>query len=67
MGLCSMSARISSIASPLILIIGDYWPPLPLIIFGSSAVIAGFLVLLLPETKGLKLAENIEDGEQLGK
>ncbi|XP_072037058.1 organic cation transporter protein-like [Amphiura filiformis] len=67
MGICSMSARIGAIISPIILIIGDYWAPLPLIIFGSSSVIAGFLVLLLPETTGKQLPETLEEGEKFGK
>ena len=62
-----MSARIGGIIAPLILILGDYWQPLPLIVFGSVAVIAGLLVLLLPETKGKTLPETIEEGEQFGK
>ena len=66
-GMSSMSARIGGIIAPLILIFGDYWQPLPLIVFGSVAVIAGLLVLFLPETKGRTLPETIEEGERFGK
>ena len=62
-GVCAMAARIGGIVAPLILIMGDYWYPLPYIIFGSSSIIAGVLVVFLPETKGRKLPETIEDGE----
>ena len=58
-----MAARIGGITAPLILIIGDYWYPLPFIIFGSSSIIAGALVIFLPETKGRKLPESIEEDE----
>ena len=66
-GICSVAARVGAISAPIILLIGDYWEPLPLIIFGSSSVIAGFLSLLFPETKGQKLPETIEEGENFGK
>ncbi|XP_071501242.1 organic cation transporter protein-like [Diadema antillarum] len=65
-GLCSMMARIGAIVSPLILILGDYYSPAPQIIFGVSTVVAGFLSFLLPETKGKKLPETIEEGEIFG-
>ena len=66
-GISSMASRVGGIIAPLILIFGDYWQPLPLIVFGSVAVIAGLLVLFLPETKGQSLPETIEEGEQFGK
>ncbi|XP_072019579.1 organic cation transporter protein-like isoform X2 [Amphiura filiformis] len=66
-GISSMASRVGGILAPLILILGEYWPPLPLIIFGSSAIIAGLLALLFPETKGKTLPETIEEGEMFGK
>ncbi|XP_072019582.1 organic cation transporter protein-like [Amphiura filiformis] len=66
-GIASMSSRIGGIIAPLILIFGDYWPPLPVIIFGSFSVVAGLLVLFLPETKGRTLPQTIEEGEMFGK
>ncbi|XP_071479194.1 organic cation transporter protein-like [Diadema antillarum] len=66
MGLCSMMARVGAIMSPLILILGDYYTPAPQIVFGVSTVLAGFLSLLLPETKGKELPETIEEGELFG-
>ncbi len=61
-----MSARISGILAPVILLLSKYWEPLPLVIFGSSAVVAGALTLLLPETLNHHLPETIEEGEVFG-
>ncbi|XP_041461643.1 organic cation transporter protein-like [Lytechinus variegatus] len=65
-GTCSMMARVGAIVSPLILILGDYYYPAPLIIFGTTTILAGFLSLLFPETQGKKLPETIEEGEIFG-
>ncbi|KAJ8026748.1 Organic cation transporter protein [Holothuria leucospilota] len=62
-GVCSTAARVGGILSPLILLLDEVWKPLPLIIFGSSAIIGGLLVLLLPESRGKMLPETIEEGE----
>ncbi|XP_071788754.1 organic cation transporter protein-like [Asterias amurensis] len=66
-GLSSMSARISGTLAPVILLLGKFWEPLPLVIFGTSAVVAGALTLLLPETLNQPLPETIEEGEIFGK
>ena len=66
MGLSSMAARISGILSPLILLLADYWEPLPLIIFGVSSILAGVFCLALPETLGHELPQTLEEGETFG-
>eukprot|EP00057_Strongylocentrotus_purpuratus_P021880 XP_011676354.1 PREDICTED: organic cation transporter protein [Strongylocentrotus purpuratus] len=63
-GNCSMFARIASIVAPLILLLSKYWAPLPLVIYGSMAVIAALSALALPETRGKKLPETLEEGEK---
>ncbi|XP_038053165.1 organic cation transporter protein-like [Patiria miniata] len=67
MGTSSMVARVSGVLCPLILILGKYWEPLPLCVFGGSAIIAGVLSLMLPETMGYSLPDTIQDGENFGK
>ena len=64
----SFASRIGSILAPQILLLGDLFSPvLPLAIFGGLALIAGLMVLLLPETLNKKLPETIEEGEAFGK
>ncbi|XP_072299582.1 solute carrier family 22 member 3-like [Eucyclogobius newberryi] len=61
---CSALCDVGGILSPFILYrLAALWIELPLIIFGAIAVIAGGLVLLLPETKGVPLPETIDDIE----
>ncbi|XP_038075652.1 organic cation transporter protein-like [Patiria miniata] len=66
MGTSSMVARVSGILCPIILNLGKYWEPLPLCVFGGSAIIAGVLSLMLPETMGYSLPDTIQDGENFG-
>ncbi|XP_054752660.2 organic cation transporter protein-like [Lytechinus pictus] len=65
-GNCSMFSRVASISAPLVLILAKYWDPLPLVIYGSLSVIAALSALALPETRGRKLPETLEEGEQFG-
>ena len=66
MGMSSMFARISGIIAPVILILGNFWKPLPLIVFGGCSLLAGVLALLLPETLNQDLLETIQEGEEHG-
>ncbi|XP_034238416.1 organic cation transporter protein [Thrips palmi] len=67
LGAASTSARVGGVLAPYFNLLADYWRPLPLLIFGSLALISGCLALLLPETLNKKLPETIADGEQFGK
>ncbi|XP_078000073.1 organic cation transporter protein-like [Glandiceps talaboti] len=66
-GLCSMFARIGGILAPQLLLMATIWKSLPAMIFGIAAIIAGILILPLPETRGKKLPETMEEGERFGK
>ena len=63
MGVSSMSARVSGVLSPLILMLQSYWTPLPLLVFGSCSILAGLLTLMLPETGKRPLPETLQDSE----
>ena len=67
MGLSTMSLGLGSILAPIFFVLGDYWEPLPMLIFGVGGVFAGLPTLLLPETMGENLPETMEEGEEFGK
>lgn len=64
MGFVSTMSRIGSMAAPAVLILDEIMPALPSIIYGGSAVIAGLIAFLLPETLNIPLPETIEDVEE---
>uniref|UniRef100_A0A672RBX6 Solute carrier family 22 member 6-A-like n=1 Tax=Sinocyclocheilus grahami TaxID=75366 RepID=A0A672RBX6_SINGR len=66
MGFASTMARIGSMAAPAVLILEEILPALPSIIYGGSAVLAGFIAFLLPETLDIPLPDTIEDVEEKG-
>mmetsp|Transcript_38120 Transcript_38120/g.73104 ORF Transcript_38120/g.73104 Transcript_38120/m.73104 type:complete len:553 (-) Transcript_38120:301-1959(-) len=59
-GFCQLSARLSSILAPFVPSLGEINPTLPLLVYGSVAVVSGASMLVLPETKGLQLQEDLE-------
>ncbi|NXG81372.1 S22AD protein, partial [Stercorarius parasiticus] len=56
-GLCSTSARMAGIVTPLISLLTQYHRAIPMAIFGSVPVVVGLLCFLLPETCGVDLAD----------
>ncbi|XP_064207793.1 solute carrier family 22 member 6 [Anguilla rostrata] len=64
MGFTSTMARVGSMAAPAVLILDDYLPTLPSIVYGGSALVAGIFAFFLPETLNVPLPETIEDVEE---
>ena len=46
---------------------GDWGVALPLLIFGGLSVVAGLLVLFLPETSNTILPDTVEDAKNFGR
>ncbi|XP_036620736.1 solute carrier family 22 member 12-like [Trichosurus vulpecula] len=58
-----MTARVGSILAPLVRLLGQFNPLLPLLIYGGVSVTTGLISLLLPETLNLPLPDTIQDVE----
>ncbi|XP_049484961.1 solute carrier family 22 member 13 [Panthera uncia] len=64
MGLMGISSRIGGILTPLMSLLGEYQAALPMLIYGSLPIGAGFLCALLPETQGQPLKDTIKELEE---
>ena len=42
---------------------GEFWPPLPSLIYAAFSITAGVLTLFLPETLGKSLQETMDEAE----
>ncbi|XP_047414690.1 solute carrier family 22 member 2 [Sciurus carolinensis] len=63
---CSSLCDIGGIFTPfLVYRLTEVWLELPLVVFAVVGLVAGGLVLLLPETKGKALPETIEEVENM--
>ncbi|XP_075426047.1 solute carrier family 22 member 20-like [Ascaphus truei] len=63
LGFLYMNARIGAMVAPLVLILREFSPFLPPVCFGATAILAGCVTLLLPETHNYPLPESVEDVE----
>ncbi|XP_077289122.1 solute carrier family 22 member 4-like [Arctopsyche grandis] len=67
MSCCSMLGRIGSMLAPQTPLLEIYFSALPMILFGSTAIISGLSILTFPETLHIKLPDSIEEAENVAK
>jgi len=60
-GMCSTLARFGGILAPTVAQLGYYRPDIPFLIFGVATLIGGLSAYLLPETKGKKLPDTVQE------
>ncbi|XP_060032329.1 solute carrier family 22 member 6 [Erinaceus europaeus] len=63
LGMGSTMARVGSIVSPLVSMTAEFYPSMPLFIFGAVPVAASAAIVLLPETLGQPLPDTVQDLE----
>ncbi|XP_068227220.1 organic cation transporter protein-like [Palaemon carinicauda] len=64
LGIAFIASKMGSVIAPYITeYLGPFVPWMPSIIFGGGALLAGFLTMFLPETKGKPLPDTISDLE----
>ncbi|KAF8795899.1 Organic cation transporter protein like [Argiope bruennichi] len=67
-GTCSMCARIGSILAPFVRELGKAThPSIPNVLYALLALSCTLLTLFLPETRGLKMPDSLQEGEDLGR
>lgn len=59
-----MFARMGGVLAPLINLLGRHTPVVPMVIFGSTPLLAAVLALALPETANQPLPDSIYDTER---
>uniref|UniRef100_A0A8D2J8G0 Major facilitator superfamily (MFS) profile domain-containing protein n=1 Tax=Varanus komodoensis TaxID=61221 RepID=A0A8D2J8G0_VARKO len=64
LGLGGTMARVGSMIAPLVKMLGEFFPSLPLIIYGAAPIISGIVTCFLPETRNVPLPETIEQVER---
>ncbi|XP_075995703.1 solute carrier family 22 member 13-like [Genypterus blacodes] len=60
-GVSSMFARVGGVLAPLINMLHNHNPTVPLVIFGIAPLLGAVLALALPETAGRSLPDTMED------
>lgn len=67
LGSCSMMGRVGAIIAPFMkeAAVNVHWS-FPLVIIGSFSIFGSLLVILLPETKDIDLADTVGQGENIG-
>ena len=61
LGMASVFARLGGMVAPQFLGLASVWSKLPLLCFGLISLLGSILCVMLPETSGRSLPQNIED------
>ncbi|KAG6446076.1 hypothetical protein O3G_MSEX004261 [Manduca sexta] len=64
---CSTAGRIGSLIAPVTPLLSLYHKSMPTVIFGAMCIISSMLVLMLPETRNMRLPDTIEEAEHLSR
>ncbi|XP_061107892.1 solute carrier family 22 member 4-like [Conger conger] len=64
-GVCSMTSKMGSVSAPFLAFMGAYYKALPYIVMGLLSLAIGLLSLLLPETRGTALPEDLSQVQSL--
>ncbi|XP_075867317.1 solute carrier family 22 member 13 isoform X2 [Nelusetta ayraudi] len=66
-GVSSMFARMGGVLAPIINMLHNHNPTIPLVIFGTCPLLGAVLALALPETADRPLPDTVEDAENWDK
>ncbi|KAM6995809.1 uncharacterized protein RBU47_014027 [Passerculus sandwichensis] len=64
MGLGGTMARVGSMVAPLVRMLADVTPVLPLVIYGAAPIVSAIATCFLPETRNAPLPETVKDVER---
>ncbi|XP_023024168.2 organic cation transporter protein [Leptinotarsa decemlineata] len=64
-GSASTVARVGALLAPFAPLLGLFFNQLPMIVFGSVAILAGLLATRLPETLGRSLPETVQEAKAI--
>lgn len=65
-GSCSMFARVGGMLAPLVVEMFQKAPWVTPVVFGVLGCLCGLLVIMLPETVGVRLPQTIQESEDFG-
>ena len=66
MGVCALTGKLGGFITMLLELLAVYWVPAPVLVMGVTATIAGVTAAGLPETRGGKLTDTLEEAEMVG-
>ncbi|KAG9472839.1 hypothetical protein GDO78_016764 [Eleutherodactylus coqui] len=63
LGFCSFMTRLGSSMAPMVILLEDFWPFLPSLVFSSMSLLSGAAAFFLTETRNIQLRETIQEVE----